>query len=605
MTSLDLARETLLRLAALRLPPTPENYLETYRAIEASNAPEHHPQQHNLWGDLVASLPQETQTDQLFLERLHVALERRDLPELIQEVVSASTNTVQTRFQKHLPRWAELIMRLLEAWDEHIPGLTMPKKRQAIERALMVSQQDLNEPGALIDRLERLLESWKKPLVRHDSRVDLAEAVNDACAETKQDQANLTLPDRTAVDLPFGWDVWQRIMSECLQHGVAPRFAGFPELTEELLSAGAQLQGVRTAEDQDLLARQLKRLWIRTDIAMQHESRLVHGLVNLLGLLLENLDELAGSDRRLSGQIEMVRELIESEPITMRSVYEVESGLKEVIYQQGLMKHSLDQATDSMRDMLNIFTERLSMMVDNTGDYQSRIADYNQKIKDTTDPLVLGEIVDFLMNDTRSIQTDLVSTRDQLLATREKVQSAEQRIEELQQALDAASAKIREDQLTGAFNRLGLEEIFEREYARSMATNRPLSISLIDIDNFKKLNDRYGHLVGDDALKHLVKTALNKLRPTDYVARFGGEEFVVLLPETDEATALELITRLQRELTRAYFMADNAKLVLTFSAGVTECLPNEQLDDIIDRADQAMYAAKLAGKNRTILAPRE
>lgn len=165
--------------------------------------------------------------------------------------------------------------------------------------------------------------------------------------------------------------------------------------------------------------------------------------------------------------------------------------------------------------------------------------------------------------------------------------------------------KIREDQLTGAFNRLGLEEIFEREYARSIATNRPLSISLIDIDNFKKLNDCYGHLVGDDALKHLVKTAVDKLRPTDYVARFGGEEFVVLLPETDEAMALDLITRLQRELTRSYFMADNSKLVLTFSAGVTECLPNERLDDIIDRADQAMYAAKLAGKNRTILAPRE
>lgn len=442
MTSLDLARETLLRLAALRLPPTPENYLQTYRAIEASTEPDKLVKshaQHNLWGDLVASLPQEMQADQTLLTHVHAALEKRDLPGLIQEVVDATTLAVQMRFQKHLPRWAELITRLLEAWDEHIPGLTMPKKRQAIERALMVSQKDLAEPVALIDRLERLLESWKQPLMRHDSSVDLAEAVDEKSAEDAK-QA-LTLPDHSQANLPQGWEIWQRIVADCLQHGVAPRFLGFPELTEELLSAGAQLEGVRTLDDQDLLARQLKRLWIRTDISMQHESRLVRGLVNLLSLLLENLDELAGSDRRLSGQIEMVRSLIESEPITMRSVYEVESGLKEVIYQQGLMKHSLDQATDSMRDMLSIFTERLSMMVDNTGDYQSRIADYNQKIKDTTDPLVLGEIVDFLMNDTRSIQTDLVSTRDQLLATREKVQSAEQRIEELQQALDAASAK--------------------------------------------------------------------------------------------------------------------------------------------------------------------
>lgn len=75
---------------------------------------------------------------------------------------------------------------------------------------------------------------------------------------------------------------------------------------------------------------------------------------------------------------------------------------------------------------------------------------------------------------------------------------------------------------------------------------------MIDIDNFKQLNDRYGHLAGDDALKHLVAIAQEKLRPTDVVARFGGEEFVVLMPETSIVQALDIIRRLQRELTKAF-----------------------------------------------------
>jgi len=113
------------------------------------------------------------------------------------------------------------------------------------------------------------------------------------------------------------------------------------------------LDGVSNLDEQELLARNLKKLWIKTAIHQQHEERIVNGLVNLLDLLLENLDELAGSDRHLGGQIEAVRTLLTCEVMTMRAIYQLEASLKEVIYKQGLLKHSLDQATDSLRDMLN------------------------------------------------------------------------------------------------------------------------------------------------------------------------------------------------------------------------------------------------------------
>jgi diguanylate cyclase len=125
---------------------------------------------------------------------------------------------------------------------------------------------------------------------------------------------------------------------------------------------------------------------------------------------------------------------------------------------------------------------------------------------------------------------------------------------------------------------------------------------LLDVDNFKQLNDHYGHLTGDQVLKHLVDTISANLRPNDIVARLGGEEFVLLLPATAAEAAAQLTERLQRQLTRAYFMADQDRLVITFSAGVTVWKLGEDEVDTIERADQAMYRAKLAGKNRVHIA---
>lgn len=164
----------------------------------------------------------------------------------------------------------------------------------------------------------------------------------------------------------------------------------------------------------------------------------------------------------------------------------------------------------------------------------------------------LGSIIGLLMEDTSLMQLDLTRSRDELLSAKEQVEAAEQRIAELEGALEAASAKVREDQLTGAFNRRGLAEHFQREISRAERTGAPLSLALLDVDNFKQLNDKYGHLAGDDALKYLVDTIKHSLRPADIVARFGGEEFVILMPDTPEDEAVSTVQRLQRELTKTF-----------------------------------------------------
>ena len=129
-----------------------------------------------------------------------------------------------------------------------------------------------------------------------------------------------------------------------------------------------------------------------------------------------------------------------------------------------------------------------------------------------------------------------------------------------------------------------------------------MCVALLDVDNFKMLNDTHGHAVGDHALKHLAEVVRATVRPTDTVARYGGEEFVVLLPNTAVNEACEVMTRVQRQLTRNFFLQDNARLLITFSAGVAQRIAGEPHGEALVRADQALYQAKGTGKNKVVAA---
>jgi diguanylate cyclase len=391
------------------------------------------------------------------------------------------------------------------------------------------------------------------------------------------------------------------LLSRTLTFAVASLLSGAPVLVAEAESLGAATKAAHSEEALAEIALRLKQLCFQIELRGGDSGEQQELLLRLFKLLLENVSELLDDDSWLRGQIEAVQNLIAG-PLDVRALEEATRSLKEVIYKQGQLKHSLSDVKLTVKNMMMTFIDRLGQVAASTGDFHEKIGGYSEKISKADNIAELNSILDEVLKETRIVQSEALKARDKMVLARQEVQDAENRIHTLEAKLQHLSELVREDQLTGSLNRRGLDDVFERETARADRRGTPLCIAILDLDDFKKLNDTYGHIAGDAALKHLVKIVKDTLRSMDVIARFGGEEFLILMPETSVEAAASTMTRLQRELTKHFFLHDNEKVLITFSAGVALRRPNEEQTELVKRADKAMYTAKQTGKNRVVVA---
>ena len=171
---------------------------------------------------------------------------------------------------------------------------------------------------------------------------------------------------------------------------------------------------------------------------------------------------------------------------------------------------------------------------------------------------------------------------------------------ELQDALERIHKLATRDDLTGLVNRRHMEELAALEHRRALRSGSLPCLCLVDIDHFKRINDRHGHAAGDEVLRLFARHAVASLRETDVLARWGGEEFLVLLPDTPQDEARVGFERLRRLLERDEAWGDQLHLRVSFSAGLTRWRSGESLRDALARADQALYEAKAAGRDRVV-----
>lgn len=614
----EIARETIKQMAVRRVSPTPEHYTQIYQEI-AGLPPKQSVEE--AIAKALQTLPHETSAQTNWINRWDKLLKQQDWAGVAQAIGDAMQQTID---EEH--KWPVAIRNLLRVWDDK-RVLDATKKRDLLERVLINFGADPSLP----EKISNMTNSWQaqskpdngqalvddapvgeNPSSNTISTIPLALGQPGAItpnalpvsSDRETNQAPASLADSAALpnevqQFHASYELLQVLLKQSLALGLIPRLDGYPEQQAEAQKLFDATERARKLKDWEALAKQLKAFLVRVEFIGAREGDIRADVLNLLRLLLNNIGELVADDQWLRGQVAVVQNIV-SGPLDRAQMQTAEASLKEVIYKQGLVKHGLLEAKNAFKQMVSSFIDRLKLMAETSGDYGDKIEGYAKQLSNTDDIVKINTLVEGLMRDTYTMQADILRSRDEILQQRDMAETAQQKIKHLQDELTQLSEAVRIDQLTGVLNRRGLEEAFNAEIARFNRGGGALCVALLDIDNFKNLNDTHGHQAGDMALKHLADVVKNTVRPTDIVTRLGGEEFVVLLPNTNLDEAVIAMTRLQRNLTKAYFMANNEKLLITFSAGVSLYRKDEMEANVLQRADLAMYKAKKAGKNRVM-----
>ena len=209
--------------------------------------------------------------------------------------------------------------------------------------------------------------------------------------------------------------------------------------------------------------------------------------------------------------------------------------------------------------------------------------------------------------DPRSLVEQLVSELAKAAARAAKLEASfsekTRELDTIRDSLNKSEERAKTDTLTGLPNRRALDEFFRKAQMAAMETGETLSILLIDIDHFKKFNDNYGHVVGDQVLRLVANTLRERVRGIDLPARYGGEELIAVLPGVDLATCMAVAERIRRSISERPIARRSTGEILpgvTVSIGVGQFQFGEAMADLIDRCDRALYLAKKSGRNRVV-----
>jgi len=583
----EIAREVLRRLAMNRVPPTPENFRNLYNQIAGTTPEESFPERE--LRAFAAALPRETPEQQRIARRLEGAVAERNW-----EGFSSRLKQIFQDVSEAQPPWAGLIRELLVQLERRHAAVSRPRKQEALEHVLQSSQAD---PLQLYQRLQGLVKGWSNEALSESVIMVDAPSLEQALSGDFAPTSAAAEPVAPQAGLGFVDQELRELLAQILEDAVGSLLSESPELRESARTLATELRAPRERFEVAGFAERLRGFTYKIEWLLQDQAGIRQALVHLLQLVVENVNDLVVDDTWLQGQIGSVLDLA-GKPLNRDTLDELNRRLRDVIIKQGVLKKSLVDAQDRLKTMLAGFVDHLTDIYDTTGEYRDRMERCGEQVVRAGSLTDLSSVIEEIVRETRNMQVRAANSRDELQGLRNKVVEANAEVERLQHELDAASDLVRHDPLTGALNRKGLDEALEREIGRSHRNDRPLCLALIDVDNFKQLNDRLGHRAGDDALVHLAHVIGDTIRPQDSVARYGGEEFVVVLPDTARADGVGVIQRLQRELTKRFFLHDQRKLLITFSAGVSQLVAGEPVQRALDRADEAMYRAKRAGKNR-------
>ena len=549
----QLAKATLRRIAVGQLEPTPENYARAWAQEAGTAAPAAEP---------------------------------------------ATGSAAQ---------WAALIERLVRGTERGGKVWTAARKKDSLQRVLGSSRSDMQR---LYERLCQLAGHWDS-----DSEAAADDTLNgQATRPAPLDAAPAAVPSaaanihaNAANDAQDGH--WRGVV-QSLEGTVRSALPGDDERARELADCLAALARRIDSEGANAsLVQSVEACCADARRLLGQRHQLVVQLASLARELTASIAELAENQSWAQGQAQAMQARLGLEAdgggeglLSVRGVRAAQDLLAQTRRQQLSLKGERDRAHEALKALVQSLMNELAQLGGQSSSFSDKFGRHAEAIEKSDSVGGLAALVREMVQDSRALQSEVASASTRLQAGQADAAALSSRVRELESELRRLSEEVAVDALTQVANRRGLAQAFETESARHERSGETLAVALIDIDNFKKLNDSLGHSAGDVALKSLAARVRAALRPVDHVARFGGEEFVMLLPTTPIPEAQQALTRLQRDLTASLFMHEGREVFVTFSGGVTAWRTGEPLDAAIERADEALYEAKRSGRNRTCVA---
>ncbi|MEY4764812.1 MAG: hypothetical protein RI907_1485 [Pseudomonadota bacterium] len=558
-TPAQLAKAALRRLAERQLEPTPENYRKAYEA--ESGAP----------------MPAET------------------------EAKPAGRSDGEEG-----QRWSQLIGRIVKGADRGGKNWTAGRKKDSLQRVLDGSK---GSGDRLHQRLSQLVQSWDTDKLDAPAAEDLnpeappeATPAPDVAAASASAAAAAAAaaaaPDWTALHglHHHGLDSLHAQVKAAMPADSAPA----QEADAALQLAVGALKQVGSDADMASLRAAFDDACHQTRRIIDHRHSLVDQLTQLCQTLTDSLTDLAEDDSWAQGQCEAMRHHLH-DGLQLRGVRQVQQLLDDTRQRHQALKVEREAARQALKQLIQQMLQDIGHLGQTTDRFQANLGQYADTISHADSLESLAGVVRDMVSESRAVHTAVAETQERLHTEHARATALTDRVRQLEDEIRQLSQEVSTDPLTRIANRRGMMQAFDVEQSRAQRDSAPLSIGILDVDNFKKLNDTLGHQTGDEALKFLARKVSEWLRPQDVVARYGGEEFVVLLPATEADEAQQVLTRLQRTLSAELFTHESKQVFITFSAGVTLYRPGEAIEVALERADVGLYEAKRTGKNRTCL----